>query len=54
MLDPSAQHPATQQERVDLQGVPLRGEDHHADKAVIAKPVADLYHPAFQPDSESC
>ena len=48
VLDPSAQHAAAQQEGVDLQGVAPRGEDHNADKTVVAEPVGDLHHPAFE------
>ena len=49
VLDAPAQHPAAQEERVDLQGLAAGAEDHRADQAVVAEPVAHLHRPAFQP-----
>ena len=48
VLDAAAEHPAAQQERVDLQRLAAGAEDHHTDQAVVAESVAHLHRPAFQ------
>ena len=48
MFDASAQDPTAQQKCIDLEDVTPTAEDHHANQAIITKPVADLHHPAFQ------